>query len=155
MTGVQTCALPISVQKLIGEEPFKQMEQRKSASEFMRTQLIPQLRKFGLHDVGLKIADQLDKGAGGAYTNKLIQIAMNERKPIQTLRHEAVHALKDLGFFTPEQWKALEMRAEKEWIGQLKQVEHSEGKSRHDAYVELFQKEAADKGLTEIGRAHV
>ena len=67
-----------AVQRIIGEEPFKQMEQRKVATEFMRTQLIPQLRKFGLHDVGLKLADQLDQGAGGAYTKKLIQIAMNE-----------------------------------------------------------------------------
>jgi hypothetical protein len=139
-----------ALQGHIGEEPFKRMEAQKNVSEYMRTQLVPQLRKFGLHDVGLKITDELDKGASGAYTNKLIQLAMDSPNPMQTMRHEVIHALKDLGFFTPEQWKALETRAKKEWIGQLKSTVHDEttGQNRHDAYVELFQKEAADKGLT-------
>ena len=128
------------VKKLFGEEEFtRKIQSREVAKDLYKT-FVPQMRKFGLGDVGLKIVDQIEGGkAGGSYLNKLIQVAMDEDKPIQTMRHESLHAMKDLGFFTPQQWKALEERAKKEWIKTYledQKVKLNNGKemSRLDAY---------------------
>lgn len=122
-----------SLRELFGEDVFKQFEDEAAAAKqkieaakqkkfrdkrvaALEEQLVPKLRQFGLQDVGLKIVDQIENGAGGAYLNKLIRVAFDEANPLQTVRHESMHALKELGFFTPQQWKALELRAERQWI---------------------------------------
>lgn len=134
------------VKKLFGEEPFKQKELQRATIQ-QRAQFIRQLQKFGLGDVGLKIVEKIENGAGGAYLDKLIKVSMEDDTPLQTMRHEALHALKDLGFFTEQQWNALKERAKKEWIQDLKKVQYSEGKTRHDAYIDMFTQEGKDKGL--------
>ena len=137
------------------EEQIKQ-EQEKAKKEAERDErvqkleelLVPLLSKFGLKDVALKIVDQIEHGAGGKYSSlqKLIQISLEADKPVQTMRHEALHALKNLGFFTPQQWKALEQQAKKTWVDKyLKgQMTELEGKvmTRFDAYKELGYSEA-------------
>jgi len=112
-----------TVRKVTGPEPFKQAEQVKQQDairteqvDALKTTLEPMMVKFGLKGVGLNIIDQLKHGAEGSYSNKLVSIALDAPKPIQTLRHESVHALKDLGFFTPQQWSVLENMAKKKWI---------------------------------------
>ena len=105
----------------------------------LKQDLPAMLEKFGLKDVGLKIVDAIEGGADGSYEAKLIQIALGADKPIQTMRHEAIHALKELGFFTPQQWAALERQAKKEWVKKyLEDVpfETTDGKtiSRYKAY---------------------
>jgi len=140
-----------SVRGIIGDEPFKQAEMKKQRDErivALEQQLVPKLKQFGLQDVGLKVVESIENNAGGAYLNKLIRVAYDEANPLQTMRHESLHALKDLGFFTPQQWKALNERAEKQWVQELKNVPFSEGKSRHDAYVEMFTQEGEAKGLS-------
>ena len=104
----------------------------------LKKDLPAMLERFGLRDVGLKIVDAIEGGADGSYQAKLIQIALSAEKPITTLRHEAIHALKELGFFTPQQWAALERQAEKEWVQKyLKNVQTKvagQTMSRYDAY---------------------
>ena len=105
----------------------------------LKVELPALLTKFGLKDVGLKIVDAIEGGAEGSYQAKLIQIALSAEKPIQTLRHEAIHALKELGFFTPQQWSALERQARKEWVQKYlkdKSYRTDDGKviSRYEAY---------------------
>lgn len=104
--------------------------------------LKPLLKKLGLENVGLDIVSAIKNGADGSYAAKLIKIAFDTTTPIRTLRHEGIHALKELGFFSDQQWKALEDRAKKVWVNQyLKGVVQGEGQTRYDAYVEM--------GLTE------
>jgi len=111
--------------------------------------LRPLIAKFNLGDVGLNIVDRIANNAGGSYSglNKLIEISMTGDKPLLTMRHEALHALKDLDFFTPQQWKALTERANKDWLVQLKKTPYEEGVSRYDAYLDMFTKEGQAKGL--------
>ena len=101
-------------------------------------QLVPMLAKFGLQDVGLNIVRTLQAGAEGSYLDKLIQVTLTAEKPIITMRHEALHALKDLGFFTPAQWNVLTKKANDEWIGKYLKGVNAEidGKvmSRYEAY---------------------
>ena len=102
-------------------ELFKQAEETARVETDDRIQqlektLTPLLAKFNLQDVGLKVVEKIKNNAGGSYLDRLIQVAIDEQNPIQTMRHESMHALKDLDFFTPQQWKVLTERANKEWI---------------------------------------
>ena len=103
--------------------------------------LIPMLQRFGLRDVGLKIVAAIKNGAEGSYANNLIQLAIDADNPVQTMRHESLHALKDLGFFTEQQWKTLESQAKKTWIDKYLKNQNADldGKtmSRYDAYKKL------------------
>lgn len=104
------------VRDTVGEQPFKAAQQRTQDMKALEESLTQTMRGFGLKDVAFKLVDQIERNAAGAYGNKLIRVAMDDANPLQTMRHESVHALKELGFFTPQQWKALESRAKSEWI---------------------------------------
>ena len=144
-------------------EPFKQAEIAARKKELDNT-LRPLITKFNLGDVGLNVVDQLERNAGGRYLDKLIEVSLEEANPLQTMRHESLHALKDLGFFTPQQWKALTERAEKNWIkeymeGQTAEVE-VDGKmqtmSRLDAYKQmgLTQEEIVEEAIADAFGAY-
>lgn len=84
----------------------------------LRQQLLPTLKRFGLEKVGLRIVNSIADGkADGSYVQALIKIAVDAKNPMGTLRHESIHALKELGAFTPEEWKVLTNKAKSEWIG--------------------------------------
>jgi hypothetical protein len=84
----------------------------------LRQQLLPALKRFGLEKVGLRIVNSVADGkADGSYVQALIKIAVDAKNPMGTLRHESIHALKELGAFTPEEWKVLTNKAKSEWIG--------------------------------------
>ena len=103
------------------------------------------LNKFGLGNVGLKLAKAIDGGAEGSYLKNLIQVAYDAENPFKTMRHEAIHALKELGFFTDSQWKALNKQAKETWVDKYLKNTHTEidGKimSRYDGYKLIYEKE--------------
>jgi hypothetical protein len=103
--------------------------------------LKPMLKQFGLGDVGLKIVEDLK--AEGSYSKKLIQIALDLSEPAKILRHESIHALKELGFFTPQQWTALERMAKDQWIDKYLKNRNAtyngQTMSRYDAYVKEYK----------------
>ena len=74
------------------------------------------LNRFGLGDVALKIVKAIENQADGSYAGKVIELALDAKNPIRTLRHESLHALKELGFFTDAQWKSLEKMARDKWV---------------------------------------
>ena len=96
------------------------------------------LAKIGLKGVGLKLMSTLG-GDEGEYTQSLIKVALDVKNPLGVLRHESIHALKDLGFFSDNQWNALRRMAKDKWIKQfLKDAVQPEGMSRYDAYKTKF-----------------
>jgi hypothetical protein len=103
--------------------------------------LKPMLKQFGLGDVGLNIVEDLK--SEGSYSKKLIQIALDLSNPAKILRHESIHALKELGFFTPQQWKALERMAKDQWIDKYLKSRNAtyngQTMSRYDAYVKEYK----------------
>jgi len=114
----------------------KEFEQ---AAPELGKQLEAMLAKFGLKGVGLKLMSTLG-GNEGEYAQSLIKIALDITDPIGVLRHESVHALKALGFFTDNQWNALRRMAKDKWIKEfLKDKPFAEGKSRYDAYMEMYK----------------
>ena len=93
--------------KIEAEKPVQETaESKQKVADLRKT-----LDKFGLGDVGLQIVKAIENQADGSYAAKVIQLAVDAQNPIRTMRHEALHALKELGFFTPQQWKALERMA--------------------------------------------
>jgi hypothetical protein len=110
-------------------------------AEEIKKRLMPTLQKFGLGNVGLNIVNAIKNNAEGSYLNSLIQVAIDAEKPVQTMRHEALHALKDLGFFSDSQWQALTNKAKTEWINKYLKSQNSEFEgevmSRYDAYKKM------------------
>jgi hypothetical protein len=108
------------------------------------TKFKPLLDKFGLNNVALKFIK--DMKSEGEYSRSIIKVALDSANPVRVLRHESVHALKELGFFTPEQWKTLEGKAKKEWINTYLKGRNINGdpleagqQSRYDAYMNVYK----------------
>lgn len=151
--------------KNLDPEAFKQAEAEARVKTDDRIQqlkqtLTPMLAKFGLQDVGLNVVEKIENDAGGSYLDRLINISLTEDNPIQTMRHEAMHALKDLQFFTPQQWNALTERANKEWIktylADVKTELNGVEMSRLDAYKQLglTQEEIVEEAISDAFGAY-
>ena len=85
--------------------------------EKLQRSLLPALKRFGLENVGLRIVNSVADGkADGSYIKELIKIAFDAKNPMGTLRHESIHALKELGAFTDTEWKVLSNKAKSDWI---------------------------------------
>ena len=111
--------------------------------EAVKSQILPMLKKFGLGDVALQIEEGMS--AEGSYVASVIKVALDANNPVRVLRHESIHGLKDLGFFTPGQWKVLENQANKVWIDKYLKQRNINGQpikagqqSRFDAYKNLY-----------------
>jgi hypothetical protein len=83
------------------------------------------LDRMGLQNVGLKFEEQLVRTLegktdeiSGAYFDNLIRVSLSSSDPIRTLNHEALHAMKDLGMFSPKEWATLESMAKSKWMKQ-------------------------------------
>jgi len=129
--------------------PAKEAPSAEQAQKLQAVQasLQSMLGKFGLQDVALKIVDAIEQGADGSYAAKVIQLAIDAQNPVRVLRHESLHALKELGFFTDSQWASLERQAKSEWVDKYlknNQTKMPDGRvvSRYDAYVEMGLNEA-------------
>jgi len=135
---------------LKGMEP---KEKPQTAEAIQKTaELRAKLDKMGLQDVGIKIVEAIEAKADGSYEAKLIQIAMDSEHPVRTMRHEAMHALKELGFFTDAQWASLEKMAKTKWVNQYLKAKNAylpDGRkvTRYEAYT--LPKDQGGQGLTE------
>ena len=91
----KTAPQGIKVKKAEKPQPT---EEEKTQAEDLATKLSEVLQKFGLGNVQLQIIKGMQDE--GSYTANLIKIALDAKDAIGVLRHESIHALKDLGFFT-------------------------------------------------------
>jgi hypothetical protein len=80
------------------------------------------LDKMGLGGIGLRLEKALTTAEGtsaqGMYANKVIQVALNASDPTYTLNHEALHAMKEMGFFSNADWNILSNMARNTWMKQ-------------------------------------
>ena len=86
-------------------------------------QLRSALDRMGLKNVGLKLEDSIREyvngemsEVNGVYFNKLIKLSLSGDNMFRTMSHEALHAMKELGFFSPADWAILEAKARSEWM---------------------------------------
>jgi hypothetical protein len=93
---------------------------KKLASDFRKA-----MDRMGLQSVGLQFEERLIRTLegktdeiSGAYFDNLIRVSLSSSDPIRTLNHEALHAMKDLGMFSPKEWATLESMAKSKWMKQ-------------------------------------
>ncbi len=110
------------------------------------------LDKMGLKDVGLALEDTLEAMVGGKmtkanalYYDKLIKVALSGDNMVRSLNHEAIHAMKDLGFFSDRDWKLLSDRAEKVWMDKYNIAEGYAGESKEVQIEEAIAHAFADR----------
>ena len=105
--------------------------------EKIRQTLLPALKRFGLEKVALRLVDSIENGtADGYYVKQVMAIAMDSKNPMGTLRHESIHALKELGAFTDQEWKVLTNKAKSEWV-----QKYIKDTGLFDPYKERYQQE--------------
>jgi len=136
-------------------EANKRVEQESKAAEEQKAQdkldeaviqdlekrLNPLLQKFGMGDVALKISKAMRGGGVEAeYLNKVITLAIDVANPVRTMRHETLHALHDLGFFTEGQWKMLKNMADKVWIDKYLKQRAPNGEALQPGQVSRFER---------------
>jgi len=116
------------------------------------------LDKMGLKDVGLKLEDTLEAMVGGkmtkanaTYFQSLISVALSGDNMVRSLTHEAIHAMKDLGFFSARDWAMLEDMARKKWMDKYNISEGYAGESEEiqleEAIAHAFGDRATESAL--------
>lgn len=100
----------------VGEETEIEITPEQEAS--LREELQRQLDQLGIGDrVSLEAARKLDLSADYAsgeyvYARRLIRVALEQSgDPSHTLAHEAIHAMRHLGLFTPAEWERMTRKA--------------------------------------------
>jgi hypothetical protein len=112
-----------------------------AAREALREKLLPFLKQVGLENTGLRIMDSIENGQGesdGRYTKQLIDISLKAANPMGTLRHETIHALKELGAFSKQEWSLLESYAKKQWINQFLRQRKIGDSNYYDTYKKIY-----------------
>lgn len=111
-------------------------EVRQSAPQIAEM-LLPEMKRFGLENVGLKIMDSIENGrADGMWANNIVHVALDKPNPMGSMRHESVHALRQLGGFQDNEWSALTNKAKGDW---LKTFIKDTGK--YEQYKQIYQQE--------------
>ena len=109
---------------------------RESAPQ-IAAMLLPEMKRFGLENVGLKIMDSIENGrADGMWANNLVHVALDKPNPMGSMRHESIHALKQLGGFQENEWSALNNKAKGDW---LKTFIKDTGK--YEQYKKIYQQD--------------
>ena len=109
---------------------------RESAPQIAAT-LLPEMKRFGLENVGLKVMDSIENGrADGMWANNLIHVALDKPNPMGSMRHESIHALRELGGFKENEWSALNNKAKGEWLQTF-----IKDTGKYEQYKKIYQKD--------------
>ena len=99
--------------------------------------LLPEMKRFGLENVGLKVMDSIENGrADGMWANNLIHVALDKPNPMGSMRHESIHALRELGGFQDNEWSALTNKAKGEWLQTF-----IKDTGKYEQYKKIYQKD--------------
>jgi hypothetical protein len=100
-----------------------------------------QLNRMGLPNVGLKFEDALQayvngeiSPVNGMYFENMIKVALSGDHPERTINHEALHAMKDLGFFSSKDWQILSSAAKSKW---MKQYDIAKGYGKESPEIQI------------------
>lgn len=96
-----------------------------------------ELDALGLADVAVRVVDAITTTANGKvqaadarYVRGLIDVALDAADPSKALRHEALHAMRDMGLFTANEWAVVERQAAAVWLRRFGIAERYAGQSR-------------------------
>ena len=156
MTGVQTCALPISEPKAeVRSRPQDYYTDKFLAEgDKLAKDLRAALDKMGLKNVALNLEDsihQLIDGkmteVNGNYFDRLIQVSLSGDNMLRTLNHEALHAMKQLGLFSEADWSYLSKMAKDKWMSEFRIAERYPNLSAEE--------QIEDRKSTRLNSSHI
>lgn len=116
-------ALEPKVEKAKVSKRQTKKEYDAAKKEAVRAELRAELNKMGLKDVKLETPETIEEIDGSKSINdssvsvgrsrgNLIEVALGEEQDYRrTLRHESIHAMRNLGLFTRAEWAVLEKEA--------------------------------------------
>lgn len=97
--------------------------------------------------------------AAGAYLNGLIEFAYTAVETPGQARgvagHEAIHFLRDRGFFSDAEWKLLEREAQRRWIAEYGLPESGDPAVVEEAIAYRYQDWVQEPGRTHVGARRV
>ena len=144
-------------QRLDEDIPFFERSSTPATDKFLEDgealakNLRSSLDKMGLSHVGLNLEDSIQavvdgrmESVNGQYLKNMIHVSLASDDIPRTLNHEALHAMKDYGFFTDKDWSILSDKANKDWMQQYK-IKDDYG----HLPVELQHEEAIDKAFAD------
>lgn len=117
---------------------------REEIGERLLERLRAEVKQLGLSGVELADVKSLAGGVRGAYWRRVIVVAMDGADKLNAVRHEAIHAMRNLGLFRPAEWKALEVMAREKWIDQYQVRERWGGLSEDQLIEEAIAEAFAD-----------
>jgi len=118
-------------------DPSIYNDEVKQSAPQIAAMLLPEMKRFGLENVGLKVMDSIENGrADGMWANNLIHVALDKPNPMGSMRHESIHALRELGGFKDNEWSALTNKAKGEWLDTfIKKT------GKYEDYKQIYQKD--------------
>jgi len=134
-------------------------EENRAKTEEAGKKLVAALKRFGLERVGLRIVKSiLDGAAEASFANRIINIAMNVNDPMGVMRHEAIHALKEMGAFTDAEWKMLTDQARNKWIKEYispkRMEEYQQVYAEENGNLDGFDEYIAEEAIADAFRDH-
>ena len=118
-------------------DPSIYNDEVKQSAPQIAAMLLPEMKRFGLENVGLKVMDSIENGrADGMWANNLIHVALDKPNPMGSMRHESIHALRELGGFKDNEWSALNNKAKGEWLQTF-----IKDTGKYDQYKKIYQKD--------------
>ena len=127
-----------------------------AAEKQLAVNLRKSLDKMGLQKVGLNLADRLHEirdgkpvDVNGYYFQQMMHLSLAGDNMFRTMNHEALHAMKDMGFFSDADWKLLESKAKSTWMKKYNIARDYGDKSLEIQYEEAIAKAFADKQTQE------
>ncbi|MCC7273692.1 MAG: PLxRFG domain-containing protein [Alphaproteobacteria bacterium] len=97
-----------------------------------------------------RLFDPGGKPANAAYLRGVVQVAMTAGDPMNALRHEAIHALRDLNLIRPEEWRRLDTKAKSQWLAEHRIAERYPHLSREAQHEEAVAEAFADHTVTPL-----
>mgnify|MGYP001594668353 FL=1 len=76
---------------------------------------------------GGKSTDETEVSGSYLGARQLMTVALEYGRPLLTIRHEAIHALYDMGMFKEAEWTILQRESEKYWMKQYRVPNNEEG----------------------------
>jgi len=109
--------------KTMFEVPYEfSVKARQDMSKII-PRLAKTLDKMGLQKININLSKNLKAmidgkitKVNGTYLNRIISLCLDNPNIEATLHHEAIHALKEMGLFSPKEWAVLSKRANEQWI---------------------------------------
>ena len=121
-----------------------------------------EIRRLAGNAVAVRFTENPDRDVWGRYAAGVIELALGDQETMHAaLSHEVVHALRDLGAISDEEWTTLEAKARRDWLDdpeldiRSRYADRPEREQIEEAIAEAFRRWRSGEVAEVGGRAHI